>query len=140
MRRRRNPRRKINYTEEGEISIRPEKNKKATGLRWKRKDPRTFKFVDDGMTAAKLNMQTAEQTGLRVEGRPLRVKHDVESQNVFRRVVERAEGRGMVVNKNKTKLLLISGALTYKGRAYICLLYTSPSPRDRQKSRMPSSA
>src|SRR5665213_2616438 len=26
------------------------------------------------------------------------------------------------------------------GVAYICLLYTSPSPRDRQKSRMPSSA
>ena len=25
-------------------------------------------------------------------------------------------------------------------RAIICLLYTSPSPRDRQKSRMPSSA
>ena len=24
--------------------------------------------------------------------------------------------------------------------ALICLLYTSPSPRDRQKSRMPSSA
>ena len=26
------------------------------------------------------------------------------------------------------------------GGVYICLLYTSPSPRDRQKSRMPSSA
>ena len=27
------------------------------------------------------------------------------------------------------------------GRAHdVCLLYTSPSPRDRQKSRMPSSA
>ena len=25
-------------------------------------------------------------------------------------------------------------------RAHACLLYTSPSPRDRQKSRMPSSA
>ena len=25
-------------------------------------------------------------------------------------------------------------------RVIICLLYTSPSPRDRQKSRMPSSA
>ena len=25
-------------------------------------------------------------------------------------------------------------------RLYVCLLYTSPSPRDRQKSRMPSSA
>ena len=27
-----------------------------------------------------------------------------------------------------------------EGEAYACLLYTSPSPRDRQKSRMPSSA
>ena len=27
-----------------------------------------------------------------------------------------------------------------KGKAMACLLYTSPSPRDRQKSRMPSSA
>ena len=26
------------------------------------------------------------------------------------------------------------------GQLYACLLYTSPSPRDRQKSRMPSSA
>ena len=31
---------------------------------------------------------------------------------------------------------LIDGA----GRPVTCLLYTSPSPRDRQKSRMPSSA
>ena len=30
---------------------------------------------------------------------------------------------------------------SYKPSMYsICLLYTSPSPRDRQKSRMPSSA
>ena len=27
-----------------------------------------------------------------------------------------------------------------KIESYTCLLYTSPSPRDRQKSRMPSSA
>ena len=27
-----------------------------------------------------------------------------------------------------------------RGRPWACLLYTSPSPRDRQKSRMPSSA
>ena len=33
--------------------------------------------------------------------------------------------------------LLIAGSITL---AYSCLLYTSPSPRDRQKSRMPSSA
>ena len=28
----------------------------------------------------------------------------------------------------------------YAGQSRPCLLYTSPSPRDRQKSRMPSSA
>ena len=28
----------------------------------------------------------------------------------------------------------------FKNKQYSCLLYTSPSPRDRQKSRMPSSA
>ena len=33
------------------------------------------------------------------------------------------------------------GALQIQqGALYPCLLYTSPSPRDRQKSRMPSSA
>ena len=33
--------------------------------------------------------------------------------------------------------LVSSGGLIHM---YVCLLYTSPSPRDRQKSRMPSSA
>ena len=32
------------------------------------------------------------------------------------------------------------GAAIQKAKACCCLLYTSPSPRDRQKSRMPSSA
>ena len=37
--------------------------------------------------------------------------------------------------KNKFSLRL-DGLLQYRG----CLLYTSPSPRDRTRSRMPSSA
>ena len=36
-----------------------------------------------------------------------------------------------------TKLLKI---YKYRSISLFCLLYTSPSPRDRQKSRMPSSA
>ena len=40
---------------------------------------------------------------------------------------------GAVITKLSDKLGLIDG-IKY------CLLYTSPSPRDRQKSRMPSSA
>ena len=44
------------------------------------------------------------------------------------------------------KRLYLGESLPSKGSSYrqwvsrICLLYTSPSPRDRQKSRMPSSA
>ena len=38
-------------------------------------------------------------------------------------------------------LFLVLGALLINSQNdAICLLYTSPSPRDRQKSRMPSSA
>ena len=33
-----------------------------------------------------------------------------------------------------------SSAKTQEMKGLVCLLYTSPSPRDRQKSRMPSSA
>ena len=34
----------------------------------------------------------------------------------------------------------VAGASVAINNYYACLLYTSPSPRDRQKSRMPSSA
>ena len=34
----------------------------------------------------------------------------------------------------------ISKKIKTYNKTTICLLYTSPSPRDRQKSRMPSSA
>ena len=36
--------------------------------------------------------------------------------------------------------LLSGNSIFREGRMNACLLYTSPSPRDRQKSRMPSSA
>ena len=52
--------------------------------------------------------------------------------------VKRTIGRGKNFNKaNDTGTgAAAGGGMTQKG----CLLYTSPSPRDRQKSRMPSSA
>ena len=44
-------------------------------------------------------------------------------------------------NKGNLDEDIISMAYIGEGSEYdICLLYTSPSPRDRQKSRMPSSA
>ena len=39
----------------------------------------------------------------------------------------------------KTNVHIPEGIFLYEG-PNTCLLYTSPSPRDRQKSRMPSSA
>ena len=45
-------------------------------------------------------------------------------------------GKTMMTLHNET--LRFEAALRDAG--YTCLLYTSPSPRDRQKSRMPSSA
>ena len=33
-----------------------------------------------------------------------------------------------------------AGLVSVGQQAYVCLLYTSPSPRDRTRSRMPSSA
>ena len=42
--------------------------------------------------------------------------------------------------KNGTAYNPQANATQARTMEYFCLLYTSPSPRDRQKSRMPSSA
>ena len=94
-----------------------ELDRKKTGLRWKKMKPKKYKFVDDGMIVSKINMDTAYLT--RVGTRSVKTKHDVQSQNLFRRIVARATSRGMVVNNGKTKLLCISDAQTYKPEAFI---------------------
>ena len=45
-----------------------------------------------------------------------------------------------VASRKEKKLYQSCHILHKKGQYYICLLYTSPSPRDRTRSRMPSSA
>ena len=47
--------------------------------------------------------------------------------------------RSINPNPGHIVVALLDGEFTLK-RLISCLLYTSPSPRDRQKSRMPSSA
>ena len=44
------------------------------------------------------------------------------------------------LNKNIIEFSGYKGTEIYKSDFYFCLLYTSPSPRDRTRSRMPSSA
>src|SRR5665213_4329988 len=46
----------------------------------------------------------------------------------------------MVVIPARNEAGVVAGAVKSFSPDTVCLLYTSPSPRDRQKSRMPSSA
>ena len=50
-------------------------------------------------------------------------------------------GAVVAVNQNFMGWVKISkGEFAFNEQLYICLLYTSPSPRDMRRSRMPSSA
>ena len=51
-----------------------------------------------------------------------------------------AFGQVPVIDDDGVVLADSNAILVYLAHKYGCLLYTSPSPRDRQKSRMPSSA
>ena len=48
--------------------------------------------------------------------------------------------KNLIENLNELKFVITSGLRNKSIDLEACLLYTSPSPRDRQKSRMPSSA
>ena len=45
-----------------------------------------------------------------------------------------------VASRKEQKIYQSCHILHKQGKYYICLLYTSPSPRDQRGSRMPSSA
>ena len=44
------------------------------------------------------------------------------------------------INKSNFNNGILNLSIQHTSASLICLLYTSPSPRDREKSRMPSSA
>ena len=47
---------------------------------------------------------------------------------------------GLTIKGPIVDTMIAASLIDENGMSYHCLLYTSPSPRDRQKSRMPSSA
>ena len=51
-----------------------------------------------------------------------------------------SKNNGFTINNQLPYRALTLKTGSIDGRSETCLLYTSPSPRDRQKSRMPSSA
>ena len=59
-------------------------------------------------------------------------RFEVRAESNISRSIRTQAPRGQILDRN--------GRVLVENRLSTCLLYTSPSPRDRQKSRMPSSA
>ena len=54
-----------------------------------------------------------------------------------RHFTDQGQNVGVVTNDQATDLVDTN---TFRSQGFDCLLYTSPSPRDKRQSRMPSSA
>ena len=67
-----------------------------------------------------------------------RVKRGVTSKARHKKVLKKTKGQYGA----RSRLIKVAKQAAIKAGqyAYSCLLYTSPSPRDRTRSRMPSSA
>ena len=90
----------------------PDEPHKKTSGRWKSRPPLVLKYVDDGVSVDHLNFSTARPAGQRT-----RLKHAIPTQNLFRHVVAKAQGKGMVVNAAKTQLLVVSDSLNHEDQA-----------------------
>ena len=99
--------------------------------RWSKKPVLVSKFIDD-INAREKNDITGARS-IFSTNKEQRYIHATQCQRFLETVTANASRIGMRVNQAKTQLLCTTTAIN-------CLLYTSPSPRDRQKSRMPSSA
>ena len=108
--------RRLDFTEEMTTTV-PEEPNHWTESRWKAALALFLRFIDDGFCLTKVNFENSY--GFRVNGQLHRVKHAVQSQNVFRHVVRRAEDLGMVVNALKTAMICVSGATEYEADAYL---------------------
>ena len=72
-----------------------------------------YKYVDDNVMLEKLNFDTVS-----TDGRFVREKWAVRTENLFKRVVHQALEQGMKINCGKTQALLISELKSYLPKAY----------------------
>ena len=68
-----------------------------------------------------------------------RVEEEV-SQSVTEDIVETGPNKSTMENERRSGKFVSNNVINLSGRVLTCLLYTSPSPRDKRQSRMPSSA
>ena len=63
--------------------------------KWVAKIPRKFKFIDDGTLVSKVNMVATLDEVRVMEGRELRFKRDIQTENIMNRTFARARSQGM---------------------------------------------
>ena len=66
--------------------------------------------------------------------------HGVNMERGFSHLKDNIDDKDMASLFKSTGMTLMSNIGGASGPLYGCLLYTSPSPRDKRQSRMPSSA
>ena len=108
--------RRLNYTDELLTELPPEPNH-WTEAKWKVALASFLRYIDDGFCLAKVNYENSY--GFEVNGVKFRVKHALQSQNVFRHIVRNAEDIGMVLNAAKTAMMCVSGATEYRVDAFL---------------------
>ena len=109
-------RKRLNYTAELSCTI-PDEPNHRTEAKWKSRLAKLLRFVDDGFCLSRINFEN--NFGFTVNGVKHRVKHAVQSQNVFRHMVREAESIGMIVNAAKTTMVCFSDSQDYSPDAYI---------------------
>ena len=72
------------------------------------------------------------------EAKNILLKHNIKKAVII--ADEQTSGKGRYGNKWISKKGNLYMSLVFQVKSYNCLLYTSPSPRDDELSRMPSSA
>ena len=95
-------------------------------------DIRNQKVMENLISESDIIIHLAARAGVRpsIENPMLYQSVNIEGTNVILEAMRKL---------NKKKLIFASSSSVY-GNNKSCLLYTSPSPRDRTRSRMPSSA
>src|SRR5665213_1386371 len=104
----------------------------------------TFGLVTDNEITANTRFDQAHQALDVTRAHLVLVRSSCASASAYLRAVDKQVGlHTATLSEDTSQLQGVEAALS-AARAGVssqtCLLYTSPSPRDRQKSRMPSSA
>ena len=98
--------------------------------------------IERNFTISARGIGTARRNALSHEEEEDKEEEDDEDEESEQIEEDRENGvaQDMHEAEERKKRLVLTKQAFYQSLLYICLLYTSPSPRDRQKSRMPSSA